>query len=142
MSARSVALNTVSGDRYHNITADRVGSQAISGTITFHGDLQPNSRYEFTSHSGGIRLAIPPSSLVQIEASSPAGRSIRAIRSPWNSRPRAPRRGLRGAGAEAQPSTSRRFWLDHITETEEQAPPTFCVGFPTSWADSITPAKS
>ena len=74
MSARSIALNTVSGDLdLDNITADRVGGQAISGTITFRGDLQPNSRYEFTSHSGSIRLAIPPSSGFQIEASSFSG---------------------------------------------------------------------
>jgi len=74
MSARSITLNTVSGDLdIDNITADRVGGQAISGTITFRGDLQPNSRYEFTSHSGSIRLAIPPSSGFQIEASSFSG---------------------------------------------------------------------
>ena len=74
LSARSIALNTVSGDLdIDNITADRVGGQAISGNITFRGDLQPNSRYEFTSHSGSIRLALPASTGFQIEASSFSG---------------------------------------------------------------------
>jgi DUF4097 and DUF4098 domain-containing protein YvlB len=74
MSARNVDLNTVSGElELDNITSDRVGGKSISGTILFRGDLQPNSRYELTSHSGSIRLAIPPSSGFEVEASSFSG---------------------------------------------------------------------
>jgi DUF4097 and DUF4098 domain-containing protein YvlB len=74
LTARSVALNSVSGNvQIEDVTADRVGAQAISGNITFAGDLRPNGRYEFTSHSGNIRLAIPAGAAFQVEASSFSG---------------------------------------------------------------------
>ena len=61
VSARSLAINSVSGNvELEDVTAERVDAQVISGNITFAGDLQPNGRYELTSHSGNIRLAIPP----------------------------------------------------------------------------------
>ena len=74
LTAKSVALNSVSGDvQIEDVSAERVDAQAISGNITFAGDLQPNGRYEFTSHSGNIRLAVPAGAGFQVEASSFSG---------------------------------------------------------------------
>ena len=74
MSARSLTVNSVSGSvEMEDVTAERVGAQAISGDIMFAGDLQPNGRYELTSHSGTIRLAVPASTGFQVEASSFSG---------------------------------------------------------------------
>ena len=74
MTARSVAVNSVSGSvEIEDVTAERVGAQVISGNIMFAGDLQPNTRYELTSHSGNIRLAIPASTGFQVEATSFSG---------------------------------------------------------------------
>jgi len=74
LSARSLAVNSVSGDvEIEDVTAERIGAQAISGNIRFAGDLQPNGRYEFTSHSGDIRLALAAGAGFQVEASSFSG---------------------------------------------------------------------
>jgi DUF4097 and DUF4098 domain-containing protein YvlB len=74
LTAKSVAINSVSGDlQIEDVSAERMDGQAISGNITFAGDLQPNGRYEFTSHSGNIRLAVPAGAGFQVEASSFSG---------------------------------------------------------------------
>ena len=47
--------------------------RSISGNITFTGDLEPNGRYELTSHSGNIRLAVAAGTGFQVEATSFSG---------------------------------------------------------------------
>jgi DUF4097 and DUF4098 domain-containing protein YvlB len=74
LTARSLALNSVSGNvEMEDVTAERIGAQVISGNITFAGDLEPNGRYELTSHSGNIRMAIAAGAGFQVEASSFSG---------------------------------------------------------------------
>jgi DUF4097 and DUF4098 domain-containing protein YvlB len=74
LNARSVTVNSISGNiDVQEVSAERVGAQSISGGITFAGDLHQNGRYEFTSHSGTIRLAIGGSSKFDIEAQSFSG---------------------------------------------------------------------
>jgi Toastrack DUF4097 len=74
VTARSLTVNSVSGNvELEDLTVERVGAQVISGDIAFVGDLQPNGRYEFTSHSGNVRVAIPAGTGFQIEASSFSG---------------------------------------------------------------------
>jgi len=74
LTARSLAVNSVSGNvEIEDVTAERIGAQVISGNITFAGDLQPNGRYELTSHSGNIRLAVAAGTGFQVEASSFSG---------------------------------------------------------------------
>ena len=74
LSARSLAVNSVSGNvEIEDVTAERIGAQAISGNIGFGGDLQPNGRYEFTSHSGNIRLVLPAAAGFELEATSFSG---------------------------------------------------------------------
>jgi DUF4097 and DUF4098 domain-containing protein YvlB len=74
LNARSVTVNSISGSvDVEDVTAERVGGQSISGDIRFSGDLQQNGRYEFTSHSGTIRLTIGGSSKFDIEATSFSG---------------------------------------------------------------------
>ena len=74
MSARSLAINSVSGNvELEDVASERIDAQVISGNITFAGDLQPNGRYEITSHSGNIRLAIAAGTGFQVEATSFSG---------------------------------------------------------------------
>ena len=56
-----------------DITSERIDAQVISGNINFSGDLEPNGRYELTSHSGNVRLAIAASAGFQVEATSFSG---------------------------------------------------------------------
>ena len=74
LTARSIAVNSVSGDiEMDDVDAERTTGQVISGNITFIGDLMPNGRYEFTSHSGDVRVAVAPGAGFQVEATSFSG---------------------------------------------------------------------
>jgi DUF4097 and DUF4098 domain-containing protein YvlB len=74
VTARSLAINSVSGNvELDDVTSERIDAQVISGNINFSGDLEPNGRYELTSHSGNVRLAIAASAGFQVEATSFSG---------------------------------------------------------------------
>ncbi len=56
-----VEANSVSGPiRLTGITAKLVRAGTVSGPISFSGSVDPAGKYEFESHSGTIRLALPP----------------------------------------------------------------------------------
>jgi len=74
VTARQLSLSSVSGNvSLVDIVCDRTKAQSISGDIEFAGDFEPNGRYEFTSHSGNVRLAVGGKSGFQVEASSFSG---------------------------------------------------------------------
>jgi DUF4097 and DUF4098 domain-containing protein YvlB len=74
VTARGLALSSVSGTiTLDGVTCERIDGQSISGDVQFSGDLEPNGRYEFTSHSGNVRLAIGSKTGFQIEATSFSG---------------------------------------------------------------------
>jgi DUF4097 and DUF4098 domain-containing protein YvlB len=74
VSGRSLSMSTVSGSvQLQDIECERVNAQSISGQVTYTGDLVSNGRYDFTSHSGGIRIAIGTATGFQVEASSFSG---------------------------------------------------------------------
>ena len=56
-----VDAESVSGPiRLSGITAKTVRAGTVSGPIQFSGGVDPAGKYEFESHSGTIRLALPP----------------------------------------------------------------------------------
>jgi Toastrack DUF4097 len=74
VTAHSLSLNTVSGNVVmEDVTCGQVEAQSISGQVRYTGELAPNGRYEFTSHSGEVRLALGGSTGFQLEASSFSG---------------------------------------------------------------------
>ena len=74
VSARSLQLSSVSGTvALEDVSCERIDAQAISGDVQFAGDFQPNGRYEFTSHSGSVRVAVSGKSGFQVEATSFSG---------------------------------------------------------------------
>lgn len=55
-----VEANSVSGPiRLTGITAKLVRAGTVSGPISYSGSVDPAGKYEFESHSGTIRLALP-----------------------------------------------------------------------------------
>ena len=95
--ARGLEATSVSGSlRLGDITAQRVLAKAVSGDIDFGGALAAGGRFEFTSHSGDVRLRLAAASSFDLQAdtysgrltsdfpvtlqSTRAGRSSRAIR--------------------------------------------------------------
>lgn len=73
LRARRIDLNTVSGDvRLDDASIERADMKSVSGNIDLAGQLARNGRYEITTHSGDVRLAIRDIGF-EVEASSFSG---------------------------------------------------------------------
>ncbi len=74
IKARSLALSSVSGAVVlEDVNSERIDAQSVSGDVRFAGDFEPNGRYEFTSHSGSVKLAVGSGTGFQIEATTFSG---------------------------------------------------------------------
>ena len=56
---------------------ERVEARSVSGNIEFDAPLSKGGRYEFTSHSGDIRLAVLGSTGFELDANTFSG-SVRS----------------------------------------------------------------
>ncbi len=55
-----IELSNTSGDiTLRGVTAKLVRAKTTSGDVVFDGTIDPAGRYEFTSHSGDVRLHVP-----------------------------------------------------------------------------------
>ena len=78
VSARRVEVGSVSGDvTVQDVQSERVEAHTISGEVDFSGSLAKNGRYELTSHSGGVRVAVSGNSGFELSAESFSG-SVRS----------------------------------------------------------------
>ena len=67
-------VSTVSGTlALTRVEARRVDVETVSGPVTFDGTLDADGRYEFESHSGSIRVAVPAGTGFDLEAQSFSG---------------------------------------------------------------------
>jgi DUF4097 and DUF4098 domain-containing protein YvlB len=72
--ARAIDAQTVSGDvLLEDVSCDRAAAKSISGDVHFEGPLAKSGRYEFTSHSGDVRLAVGSATGFEITANSFSG---------------------------------------------------------------------
>ncbi|HEY2064850.1 MAG TPA: DUF4097 family beta strand repeat-containing protein [Gemmatimonadaceae bacterium] len=56
-----VEVETVSGDlTLRDVVARQVRTHSTSGDVEFAGQIADGGRYEFTTHSGSVRLQLPP----------------------------------------------------------------------------------
>lgn len=59
LRARSIDAVTVSGDvQLNDVACDRINARSTSGNTEYSGTLSRNGRYDFTSHSGDVRLTL------------------------------------------------------------------------------------
>jgi hypothetical protein len=78
VTARRVELGSVSGGVIiQDVQSERVEAQSVSGNVEFSGALARNGRYELTSHSGDVRIAVASNTGFEIEANSFSG-SVRS----------------------------------------------------------------
>lgn len=78
VKARRIEFETVSGDvELLDAKCDAARAKTVSGDVSFSGGLGKGGRYEFTSHSGDVRLTLAGDTGFAIEASTFSG-SIRS----------------------------------------------------------------
>jgi DUF4097 and DUF4098 domain-containing protein YvlB len=78
VKARQVEVGSISGDVVlEDIDSAQVEGQTVSGSVSFGGALAKGARYEFTSHSGNVTVALGGNAGFEVEATSFSG-SIRS----------------------------------------------------------------
>ena len=59
VKARGLSLSAISGDvEVSNVEAERLEGKSVSGDFVFAGAVARNARYEFSTHSGNVRLTL------------------------------------------------------------------------------------
>lgn len=99
VKAPGLELSTVSGKVVmQEVQCARVEAESLSGDVEFTGSLSKEGRYEMTSHSGNVRLAVGPGAGFQVEANSWSGTVSTdlplAVRDPERGPARGPRRKM------------------------------------------------
>jgi hypothetical protein len=78
LKARGLEVASVSGNvTLQDVTSERVEGQTVSGEVQFSGPLTRGGRYELSSHSGSVQVAIAGDTGFELEASSFSG-SVRS----------------------------------------------------------------
>ncbi len=78
LKVRALEASTVSGDvRISGVQIERVEASCVSGNIEFDSPLSKGGRYEFTSHSGDVRIALSGSTGFELDADTFSG-SVRS----------------------------------------------------------------
>lgn len=106
VKARQLDLGSISGDvLMDDVECQQVEAQTVSGNVRFGGPVAKGGRYELSSHSGNVSVALGGSTGFDVEATSFSG-SIRSDFSfnnssgdPGNSRWRKSIRGVYGDGS-------------------------------------------
>jgi Ni/Co efflux regulator RcnB len=99
VKARMVEAGSISGDVVlEDVDAAQVEGQTVSGSVKFGGTLARGGRYELTSHSGSVSVALAGNAGFEVEATSFSGsiRSDFSFGTPDNSERGRGRRSLRG----------------------------------------------
>ena len=119
LKARTVDLRSISGDlRMTDVESDRAFARTVSGSVDFSGPLARTGRYEFQSHSGDVRVALPGTPGFSIEASTFSGnlRSDFPLTLQGNSPNGFPRRSaLRGTSGSGGAVLSLQSFSGNIT---------------------------
>jgi DUF4097 and DUF4098 domain-containing protein YvlB len=74
VKARSMDVQSVSGDvALRDVTCERAQVKSVSGDVEYDGAFAKGGRYEFTSHSGDLRVAVGGGAGFEITANSFSG---------------------------------------------------------------------
>ena len=78
LKVRALEAGSVSGDvKLSGMQVERVEAKSVSGSIEFDAPLVKAGRYEFTSHSGNVRVVISGSTGFELDADTFSG-SVRS----------------------------------------------------------------
>lgn len=118
LKARGLDATTVSGTvRLERIDAQRVLAKSVSGGVDFEGPIAAGGRFEFTSHSGDVRLRLPAGSSFDLSADTYSGRlttdfpiTLRSTRSS-----RGASRAIRGVAGDGAAQLLLRSFSGSVT---------------------------
>lgn len=106
LKVRTLECGSVSGDlSLSGVQVERVAAKSVSGSISFDGPLARGGRYEFTTHSGDVRITVPAGAGFELDANTFSG-SVRSdlpvtLRGRGPDRERGGNRTIRGAHGDA-----------------------------------------
>ena len=124
---RALEAGSVSGDvRLIGSEVERLEAKSVSGNIEFDAPLTKGGRYEFTSHSGNVRIVLSGNTGFELDADTFSGSvrsdvpvTLRAI----GRRPSANRRGsnraIRGSYGDASAFLSVRSHSGSVVITKK-----------------------
>lgn len=118
LRARGLDAASVSGAvRLERVDAQRVLGKSVSGGVEFQGPLAAGGRFEFTSHSGDVRLRLPAGASFDLTADSFSGRLTTdfpvALRSTRSSRGAS--RSIRGVAGDGAAELLVRSFSGSVT---------------------------
>jgi DUF4097 and DUF4098 domain-containing protein YvlB len=74
LKTRALAMSAISGNaEVINVEAERLEVKAVSGDLSFSGVLARSARYEFSTHSGSVRLTLAATPGFELEAKTFSG---------------------------------------------------------------------
>lgn len=127
LKVRTLEAGTVSGNvRLSGSQIERVEARALSGNVEFEAPLVKGGRYEFTSHSGDVRLILSGNTGFELEADTFSG-SVRSdipvtLRSTGQTRSgerRSSPRAIRGTYGDASAILSVRSHSGSVVITKK-----------------------
>jgi DUF4097 and DUF4098 domain-containing protein YvlB len=78
LKVRALECGSVSGDlNLSGVQVERVAAKSVSGSIVFDAPLAKGGRYEFTTHSGDVRVTVPAGAGFELDANTFSG-SVRS----------------------------------------------------------------
>jgi DUF4097 and DUF4098 domain-containing protein YvlB len=118
LKVRSLEAGSVSGDvRLVGSEIERLEAKSLSGNIEFDAPLSKGGRYEFTSHSGDVRVVLSGNTGFELDADTFSGNvrsdvpvTLRAVgsREPGQGRRSGSNRAIRGSYGDASALLSIR----------------------------------
>jgi DUF4097 and DUF4098 domain-containing protein YvlB len=126
LRVRTLEAGSVSGDvRLSGSQVERLEARSVSGNIEFDAPLVKSGRYEFTSHSGNVRLVLSGNTGFELDADTFSGSvrsdlpvTLRALGNTESSR-RGSNRAIRGTYGDASAILSVRSHSGSVVITKK-----------------------
>jgi DUF4097 and DUF4098 domain-containing protein YvlB len=127
LKVRALEAGSVSGDvRLSGMQVERVEAKSVSGNIDFDAPLAKAGRYEFTSHSGNVRIVISGNTGFELDADTFSGSvrsdvpvTLRTVGRDERDRRGSSNRAIRGSNGDASAILSIRSHSGSVVITRK-----------------------